>query len=436
MGSNPVQLMAVATAAVFAALAIVLLIRRRPRWGMALWTAAFFFTPIWLGSGGLGLFVSALTVTTVLAIVGGVSPNLRWSHIDTIMVILLTVILLAYIFGAADRGHVQDSVVMWFLPYVWGRIVLARVSEDWVAACISVAAVTASALAIAEFITGENIFLLIPGAASSVWGTLQVRGGLFRVEGAFGHSIAMGGALAMSAAFILAVRWPAWVRVAALSIVGVATVLTFSRLGIVGFALTLILGSIFLGRYMSGAMRAALLSLLAVAAVFAVPVILDVFGEAGSEAEGSANYRVNLLNLVNSMVVLGISPAREVLPTGQDYWGGFRSIDSALILIGLRFGLLCLAIILLLLIIVVVSVAVGRATPASIALVAQIPAFATVALITQYAAFVWFAAGLAVSSYVASRSPEDTQGSGQIWRRTGDFSRVSPSMSGSYVKTS
>jgi hypothetical protein len=40
----------------------------------------------------------------------------------------------------------------------------------------------------------------------------------------------------------------------------------------------------------------------------------------------------------------------------------------------------------------------GRATAPTVALVAQIPAFATVALITQYSTFTWFVAGLAVFS--------------------------------------
>jgi hypothetical protein len=399
VGSNPIQLVALAAAAMVAVLGLVLLIRRHPRWGMALWTLAFFFTPIWLGAGGMGIFVSGLTAMTVIAIISGIGPNLRWSIVDSVMVILLLVILLAYAIGGSITGHVQDSVVMWFLPYAWGRIVLARVSEEWVAACIATAAVVAALLGILEFVTSENLFLLVPGASSSIWGVLQVRGGLLRVEGAFGHSIALGGALAMSAAFVLAVRWRPWVRASALVVVGAATVLTFSRLGIIGFAVTLVLGVIFLGAYVGRGLRIAVLSILVVGAAAVVPTILDVFGEAGAEAEGSADYRVDLLGLTNSMAVLGISPAREVLPTGEDYWAGFRSIDSALILIGLRFGLLPLAVVLVLLAILLGSVIIGRATPASVALVAQIPAFATVALITQYAAFVWFAAGLAVSAY-------------------------------------
>ncbi|MFE7845369.1 hypothetical protein ACFUTX_09290 [Microbacterium sp. NPDC057407] len=405
MGSNPIQLVALAAAAMVAVLGLVLLIRRHPRWGMALWTLAFFFTPIWLGAGVMSIFVSGLTAMTVIAIISGVGPRLRWSQVDTVMLVLLLVILLAFAFGGSITGHVQDTVVMWFLPYVWGRIVLSRVSEDWVAACIATAAVAASLLAVFEFLTSQNFFLLLPGASSSIWGAVQVRGGLLRVEGAFGHSIALGGALAISAAFVLTARWRPWLRAVCLVVVGAATVLTFSRLGIIGFALTVVLGVIFLGRYIGRGLRIGVLSMLVVGAVAVVPVILDVFGEAGSEAEGSANYRVDLLGLTNSMVVLGISPDREVLPTGEDYWAGFRSIDSALILIGLRFGMLPLAVVLLLLVILVVSVALGRATPASVALVAQIPAFATVALITQYAAFVWFTAGLAVSAYAVRYGP-------------------------------
>ena len=81
---------------------------------------------------------------------------------------------------------------MWLLPYCWGRIVLSRVSANWVAACITTAAVAAAILAIAEFATGSNPFHLVPGAGSSIWGAQQIRGGLLRAEGAFGHSIALG----------------------------------------------------------------------------------------------------------------------------------------------------------------------------------------------------------------------------------------------------
>jgi hypothetical protein len=339
---------------------------------------------------------------TALAVISGFSRGLRWSSVDSVMVVLFLALMLAYAFGGSVLGHIQETLLVWFLPYVWGRIVLGRVSHDWVATCIAVCAVIASLLAIFEFATGTNIFLNIPGASSSTWGGLQARGSIVRAEGAFGHSIALGGTLAMSASFILAVRWKPWLRGVALAVVGVAVVCSFSRLGIIGFALTLVIGLFLLRSYVGRAFRITMLSLLAVGAAIAVPLILDVFGEAGSEAEGSAEYRSDLIPLFDIMVVLGVSPAREVLPTGTDYWGGFRSIDSAYILIGLRYGLLVLALVTLLLVMLVVSV-LRRATPASVALLAQIPAFGTVALITQYAVFVWFVAGLAVASYTLGR---------------------------------
>lgn len=406
VGSNPVQLVALVAVALCASFALFLLIRQRPRWAMALWAAALFFTPVWLGANVPGLFVTALTAVTLLCIAAGIAPGLRWSVADTIMLVLLAVLLLGYVIGGAAPGHIQQSLLTWFLPYIWGRMVLARTSEDWVAVCISVAAGVAAVLAIVEFATGRNFFLSVPGNPG-VWGTLQIRGGELRVEGAFGHSIALGGSLAMSAAFVLTVRWPAWVRASFLVVIGIATTLTFSRLGIVGYALTVVLTLALLGRYLTTTFRVALVSIFAVGSAIAVPLLLDVFGAAGAEAEGSAGYRLDLTSLLSAMVMIGVSPSREVLATGEDYWGSFRSIDSALILIGLRFGIVCLAVVLLLLALLVATTFTKHATPAGVALVAQIPAFATVALITQYASFVWFAAGLAVASYTLRAGQAD-----------------------------
>jgi hypothetical protein len=47
----------------------------------------------------------------------------------------------------------------------------------------------------------------------------------------------------------------------------------------------------------------------------------------------------------------------------------------------------------------------GRATAPTVAVVAQIPALATVALITQYSTLLWFVAGLAVFSQSRAAEP-------------------------------
>jgi hypothetical protein len=84
--------------------------------------------------------------------------------------------------------------------------------------------------------------------------------------------------------------------------------------------------------------------------------------------------------------------------TGQVYFGNFRSIDSQLILTGLSSGLIALAVVVVALGAGIVLVVTRRATPATIAVVAQIPALATVALITQYSVFLWVAVGLAATT--------------------------------------
>ena len=398
MDSDPILLLAAAAAGSCVALTLVLAFRRHARLAVVAWVVTLFFTPIWLGVQA-GIFVTALTAMTVLVVISSIGVRIAWSPIDSIMVVLAVTIALAVVVGGSTWGHVVETLTMWLLPYVWGRLILARVSADWIAACLAVVAVAAALLAIVEFVTAQNIFHSIPGASSSVWGTEQIRAGLPRSEGAFGHSIALGGALAISSAFVLTVTWRPWIRLSAWTIIAVGAALTFSRIGLVGLVITVLLSVIFLGRSLGRAVRIGVTAVVAVAAIAGLPLLLRVFGDAGAEAEGSAEYRVNLVSLIDSMAVIGISPDREVLATGEDYYGGFRSIDSALILIGLRFGAVPMAILILLLVLAVLSVVRGRGSPAAVALVAQVPAFATVALITQYSAFVWFAAGLAVASY-------------------------------------
>jgi len=105
---------------------------------------------------------------------------------------------------------------------------------------------------------------------------------------------------------------------------------------------------------------------------------------------------------------LGITDGWTVLPSGETYYGSFQSIDSELVLTGLRFGLLPLLVLVAAILVCVVSLLRGRATPASVAVAAQVPAFATVALITQYGFLVWFVAGLAVTAYQAEE-PSDNE---------------------------
>lgn len=399
MTGNPLMLVTAALIVANLGLAIWLLIRRDARWAMVLWTATLFFTPVYLSFGVAGVTLTILDVTTILVLVSCLpGARLRWSVIDSLMVIVLICMFAGLLFGAV-RGHMQEVVLSWVLPYAWGRVVVARVGMDWIATCIGVAAVAASMLAIVEFATGVNIFVLIPGVAGAQWTQLQYRGGLLRAEGAFGHSISLGSSLAISAAFVLAARWKTLWKSLALAVVITGIVVTFSRIGLVGLSLVLGFSLLFLGHYIRRVQRLVVFGLALVGMAVALPFITVVFDDAGQEASGSADYRGDLLSLLDDMALIGISPAREVSPRGIDYYGGYRSIDSALILTGLRHGMIPLLLFLVMLAICAWVVLSGRGNPAAVAVLSQVPALATVALITQYAQFIWFAAGLAVASY-------------------------------------
>lgn len=374
--------------------------RAAPRLVVAGWAAVCFLVPIWVGVQA-GLYFSAVTGITLVVVAAWSTTPLAISFMDVVVGGFVLLVLGAFVIGGSTWGHVLIVLLGWLLPYVWGRVVLARVGPDWLYGCIAAAATAVAVLAIVEFFTGFNPFvdIVMPNGAWRTWHELQPRGGFVRVEGAFGHSIAFSSALAMSSVFVMATRWPAWVRVACLAVVVTAVGMSFSRIGLIGLAITLVLGVLLLGRWMTRGLRIAIVGLLAIAAVIAVPLLGDVFTAAGDEAGGSAEYRSDLVTLTGEMRALGIATSWTVLPTGETYYGSFQSIDSELVLTGLRFGILPLLLVIVALVVAVVSLVRGRATPAAVAVVAQIPAFATVALITQYGTLAWFIGGLAVASY-------------------------------------
>ncbi|MCX7523041.1 hypothetical protein OSC27_12230 [Microbacterium sp. STN6] len=377
--------------------------RWSPKMLMAVWALTLFLIPIWVGVQA-GVFYSAITVITILVIATSTLKGARLSIVDLLLLTFTVLLIAARLLGWITWGHLLIALVGWMVPYLGGRLISSRVAVEWIHTCLAGGAVVASLLAIVEFLTGFNFFVLLrfPNGIYTTWGTLQYRGGLLRVEGAFGHSIALGATLAMCSVFILVARWPLWLRVVSLLVVAIATGLTFSRIGLIGLAITVVVSLILLRREITRALRTAVTVIMAVAAIIGIPLLVDVFTEAGQEAAGSAEYRTDLLSLVHDMSPLGITSSWDVLPNGETYYGSFQSIDSELILTGLRFGLIPLLLIIAALVCCLIAALRGRATPSSIALIGQIPAFATVALITQYASVAWFVAGLAVATYQTS----------------------------------
>jgi hypothetical protein len=187
---------------------------------------------------------------------------------------------------------------------------------------------------------------------------------------------------------------------------------TFSRIGLVTAVAGAVLAVLLLHRELPRRLRVAATAGLLVVGVAFASLVSHVFASAGTEASNSADYRLELLNLVPSLQPFGWASTAYQLATGQVIFanvpssdGLLHSIDNALLLVGLSYGWVPMAVVLLGLVVAAGCVFSGRVTAPTLALVAQIPAFATVALITQYSTFTWFVAGLAVfSQSVATRS--------------------------------
>src|SRR4030095_4474202 len=121
-------------------------------------------------------------------------------------------------------------------------------------------------------------------------------------------------------------RWPVLARLACLAVIVTAVGMSFSRIGLITLALSLVLAVLLLCRWMTRAMRLGVVVLLVAAAAVALPLLGDVFTAAGEEAGGSAEYRSDLATLFEDMRALGITTSWTVLPSGETYYGSFQSI--------------------------------------------------------------------------------------------------------------
>lgn len=392
----PIVLLAVGGVA--AAAIAVLGLRLLPRTAFVAWSVVLFFVPLWVGVN-LGFYWSAIALLTALMVL------VNWSIVplraaDAWVAVFVLVIVGLYGFGSVDLGSLTAAILEWVIPYLWGRVVLARVRPEWVTTTIAAVAVVAASLAIVEFFTGFNPFVLIPGSGVvyDTWSPLQERAGVFRAEGAFGHSIALGAALAMSSAFIVAARWLLVVKIAGIIAIAVAVVLTFSRTGLVTLVITLALAT-FLITGISKRFRVAVAITGAIGAVVVTPIMDSVFGAAGDEAGGSADYRTDLLVLLGQVRPFGNPGEWQSLVAGDYYLGYFaRSVDNALVLTLLRYGWIPTFVIMAAIVcVIVIALRRSQRSPAALAVVGQLPSLVVVALITQYSLFLWFCVGLAVT---------------------------------------
>lgn len=396
---------------------LTLVFRSNPRIALTVWLLALCFVPVWLGVA-VGFHGNAFVpVSCALAIVGSLAllpgAGVQWNHADTAVACIVVIAIVAIFLG--NRGFAITwlvSILTYWVPaYVFGRVITGRLGPAAVHAAVALVFTAVAILAIVEFFTHWNPFVLMRASNSlySTWGGLQPRGNEVRAEGAFGHSIALGASLALAIPLTLGSRLPLWYRVPAAALMAGAAVASLSRTGMVTSLLGVALCLVFMTDLIPRRGRAALLTVILGAAVVLLPAISTVFDDAGAEASGSADFRVSFVKLLGQMRLVGVSASTSRDASGAMSFDGFSSLDDQLILMGVSSGLISLGIVIALLVTAIVVLLRRRAEPATIAMVAQIPAFVTVALVTQYAEFVLFTIGVAVTAQQLRRATEKAE---------------------------
>lgn len=399
-------------AAITATLAIViaglalLVAHRSPRLAFVAALCLLCFVPVWFGArlGFNGNLLIPVAVLACLAIALVMLPvtGMRASPVDALLVFLVVVATSSFL--TSDPVLALSFLVTPFAyfvsGYLVGRIATARIGAETVYRVVAIVFTLVAVLALVEFVTGVNLFiaLRIDNSLFSEWGDIQSRGGYDRAEGAFGHSIALGSSLALAVPLALAARFPFAVRLGMVSLMLAATVVTFSRIGIICAFFGVALCALLLREQLSRLQRGLIVVGGSVIAVLLLPLVVAVFTEAGDEAVNSASYRGDLFPLLASANLVGFSDSVHRSPSGSLTFGSFVSIDSQLVLTGLTSGLLALAAVAVAVTVAIILCLRGRAQPATVAVVAQLPALATVALITQYSVMLWLIVGVAATS--------------------------------------
>lgn len=387
-------------AALFAA--AVLLTRRHPRGALVAWLVIVAAVPVWWGVSIVYYFQPASLAGIVVVAGLALRRPGRLGLGDILAAFFLLACLAPLVVGGATATTIFVVLAEWTVGFLIGRLLPASIPFDWICSAIAVVFTLVGLWAIMEYALHWHAFVG-SGPASSLratWDSIQGRGGQERSEGAFGHSIAMGTSIALALPFVLGSRFRTSIRFMMTAVMLIGVVFTFSRVSLVGSVIALLATVFFVKDDRVAKMRTPVLALLGGVAVAVVPLLLTVFAEAGTEASESGEYRSHLGDLIPQIDPLGFSSAASVSPSGVLRFGGFRSIDNALLLTGLTYGAVALAIALVFLVAGAIQMVSRRGSVAVVAVLAQVPALFSVALLTQYSMFFWFVVGLAVATSV------------------------------------
>lgn len=371
------------------------------------WLVSLLAIPPWIAIEVGGSHIPTAAIVSVAAIANQLHNRPKWRSVDAFALLLGCSAVAASLVGGSPRHVAVQALSEWVLPYIAGRIAVNP--EHFVKIAGRAAAILAS-LAILQFFTQFDFSTLPPFSYSNrlpFWMGLQERGGFARAELTLGHSIALGGVLALLLPFAISGRRrpggdaPRRSSLWALILVPLGAAATLSRGALISVMVVLAFSVLFLR--LKAIHRLGLL----LALPLATWVALKFFDRLSSSSQGaeltdSTSYREGLLALMALVKPLGLTPGGVPAGDGATYaWLGYYSIDNAVLYVALYLGIVAAACYLLATLASAWGCLKRRDEVAriyGIAVVAQVPLIATVAPITQYQNIFWFIIGAAVTA--------------------------------------
>lgn len=372
-----------------------------PRRALVVWLLSLTMVPPWISVHAIVLW-SLPCLIGLLAIAATVfqsdlQARLTLSKFDVYFVFFYLVCVGVLAANKADAHAPVIIFVNWVIPYVTARVLVSATGNRFATDAIGLIFGIVGGLAILELVLDWHPFIQWDFGSAPVfelWRQIQYRMGAPRSEWAFGHSIALGGSLALSIPFVARSSFSAGPKTVLLFLIGGGVAATASRAAAV--SAILVAGICILNAQKLRHARALSIVLSGVGVLLAVNFMLPLMdtwlvGTARGDRL-SALYRGELYT--NFLGRLEWFAPYDVYAPGEN---ADQSIDSAVLDVGLRLGWGVLILAAIPLFIAAVRVVSGRATAGEIALVGQIPLFATVALITQYGNWIFVIAGVTVT---------------------------------------
>lgn len=217
----------------------------RPRLAFLVWMLSIVLLPVWIEFHVLAATVPVHCLVATIAVAATVSrTRARLTKFDAYFALFLAVSLAAVLLAGSLPPSWAQMVIRWAIPFLAARVLVSATGTRFAVDVIAVLFGLVGALAVLELLltwhpfVGWNPVWDPDSIDYRIWSPIQVRNGVDRSEWAFGHSIALGGSLALSIPFLARSSYSLLIKAALLIAVSAGIAVTASRGALAAAGLT------------------------------------------------------------------------------------------------------------------------------------------------------------------------------------------------------